>query len=401
MAFNANGYFYTSYNPAELNVKSFAQTILKLWPNGSAPIFALTGDTGKGKAKASTHGYFTKTMVFGSVKINQAANYVAGDLTLVVDNVVGMVIGMVLQIPATRENIRITSIPSATSIVVTRSFGRVAAGAILDNAVLFAVGNVSSEAANRPTARSITPVYVPNYTSIVRNAWALSGTAKASYAEAGYSNIAENRSDCMNLHSIDIESQIIFGQAMAPAGSPPVHATQGIIDAIYEFASGNVGTAGATTTYDQLVTLVESAFANQTSMGNGTERIAFCDSTATKVLTGIGVLFGQINIQRKETTFGMKYQEFELYRGAIKYKLHPLLDGLTRSSNGLMIVLDLPSMKLAYMDGRDVKTENYDGAADGSNSGVDAQGGSLLSEFATEFKNPGGCAVINGLTAAA
>jgi len=401
MAFNANGYFYTSYNPSELNMDSFAQTILKLWPNGSAPIFALTGDASKTQAKASTHGYFTKTMTFGSVTVDDATDLNSTDTTLVCDATTGMVAGMVLQVPATRENIRVVSVDSATQLTISRSFGRVAAGNILDNAILFAVGNAHAESSDRPTARSISPVYVPNYTSIIRNAWALSGTAKASYAEAGYSNVAESRADCMNLHSIDIESTLLWGQAEAPAGSPPIHATQGIIDAVYEHASGNVGTAGSTTTYDQLVTLVESAFANQTSLGNNTDRVAFCDSTAAKVLTGIGVLFGQINIERKETTFGMKYREFELYRGNIKFMLHPLLDGLTRSADGLMVVCDLPSMKLAYMDGRDVLSEDYNGASDGTNSGVDAEGGSLLTEFATEFMNPGGCAVINGLTAAA
>jgi len=400
MSFNANGYFYTSYNPTELNMKSFAQTILKKWPNGSAPIFALTGEAGKSKAKSSTHGYFTKTMTFGSVTVDDGTDLVAGDTTLVCDDTTGMVAGMVLQVPATRENIRVVSVDSATQLTISRSFGRVAAGAILDNAILFAVGNVSSEAANRPAARSITPVHVPNYTSIVRNAWALSGTAKASYAEAGYSNVAENRSDCMQLHSIDLESQILFGQAEAPAGSPPIHATQGLIDAIYEHASSNVGTAASTTTYEQLVTLVEGAFANQTSLGDATTRVAFCDSTAMKVLTAIGNLFGQINIEQKETSFGMMYTDFKMYRGSMKLKLHPLLDGLTRSANGLMVVCDLPSMKLAYMDGRDVLAENYNGASDGSNSGVDAEGGSLLSEFATEFMNPSGCAVVNGLTAA-
>jgi len=401
MAFNSNGYFYTSYNPTELNKKSFAETILKLWPNGSAPIFALTGEAGKTKAIATSHGYFTKTMQFASVTVDDASDLVAGDTTLVVDSTVGIIANMVLQVPATRENVRVVSVDSATQLTIARSFGRVAAGAILDNAILFAVGNVQDEAQTRPASRNITAVYVPNYTSIVRNAWAISNSARASLAEAGYNNVAETKSDCMELHSIDMESQILFGQAEAPSGTPPAHATQGLIDSIYEHAAANVSTAGATTTYAQLVTAVEGAFTNQTSLGNGKERTAFCDATAMKVLTDIGKAYGQVTIDQKETTFGMMFTEFKFYKGVIRLLEHPLLNGLTRSAPGLMIVADLPANKLAYMEGRDVKSETYDGSADGSNSGIDAQGGSLLSEFATEFKNPLGCAIFNGLTAAA
>mgnify|MGYP007125369542 CR=1 FL=1 len=50
----ATGMFNASFNPAELNVKSFAGTILRKFPNGSAPMFALSSQIGKSKAKAST-----------------------------------------------------------------------------------------------------------------------------------------------------------------------------------------------------------------------------------------------------------------------------------------------------------------------------------------------------------
>ena len=56
-------------NPAELNVRSFAGQILRRFPNGSAPMFALTSQTGRSKAKQSTHGYFTKVMTFSTLTV--------------------------------------------------------------------------------------------------------------------------------------------------------------------------------------------------------------------------------------------------------------------------------------------------------------------------------------------
>ena len=76
-----SGIFNTNLNPAELNTKSFAGTILRLFPNGSAPLFALTSQAGKSKAKASTHGYFSKTLTF--VKTTASAADAAGGGNLV------------------------------------------------------------------------------------------------------------------------------------------------------------------------------------------------------------------------------------------------------------------------------------------------------------------------------
>ena len=55
-----NGVFNTTFNPEQLNARSFAATMLRRFPGGPAPIFALSSQVGKSKAKASTHGYFSK-----------------------------------------------------------------------------------------------------------------------------------------------------------------------------------------------------------------------------------------------------------------------------------------------------------------------------------------------------
>jgi len=397
MAFNPNGIFYTSFNPDELNKKSFAAAILRLYPNGSAPLFAMTGQVGKSKALAASHGYFTKSMVFGAV--TTTAIVLAAATNFPVISTGGIVADMVLQ-TASRENVLVTAVVDATNLTVVRSHGRVAAADLADAEVVIAVGNSHTQSSTRPTARTIESVYVPNFTQIIRNAWAISDTARASYAEAGFDNISESREDCMQLHSTDIESTLFWGQASSPAGSPPRSATQGLIDAVYEHAPANVTTAGGTTTYSQLVDLVESCFSEQTSMGNAKERVAFCDSQAMKVLHDIGRASGQVTMEQKETSFGMMFTDFKIYKGKIRLLEHPLFNGLP-IDGGFMAIVDLPSMALAYMEGRDVKKESYNGSKDGVEGGIDAQGGSLTTEFATEFKNPGSCQIVNGLTASA
>jgi len=385
-------------NPTELNVRSFAGQILRRFPNGSAPMYALTSQGGRSKAKQSTHGYFTKVMTFNLV--TQVGASLVGDTTLVWPSTAGMVAGMVFHNPRTRENIRITAISSATDVVVTRAFGRVAAAAVNAGDKWIPVGTAHEEGSTRPTARRLTTAYVPNYTQIFRNAWALTATARASIAEMGISNIAENRQDCDMFHSVDIESAIIWGQPkMDTTGNTPMHATQGVLDAMEQYAPGNTNAAGATTTFDQLVALVEPAFEYATNLGDPKTRVGFCDKVALRVLNQIGRLSGQITINQRETTFGMRFTSFDFYKGSINLIEHPLLNGLEQS--GTMIIGDMSALKLAYLEGRDTVPESYGTGGQIVENGIDAVGGSLTTECAVELINPFSWGVVTGLTAGA
>lgn len=395
-----SGIFNTSLNPAELNTRSFAGTMLRLFPNGSAPLFTLSSQSGKSKAKSSTHGYFSKTLTF--IKTTATVADGSGVTNLSVASSAGMTVSMVLFNTRSRENYRVTAIPDATHVTVTRAFGRVAAAANIIGDNIVQVGTAFIEGSTRPTARQLATVYVPNYTQIFRNAWGLTDTARASMAEQGYSNIAESRKDCSLFHSIDIESAILFGQPkMDTSGSQPVHATQGVIDAIYQYAPANINAAGSTTTYDQLVALVEEAWTYSTDMSNPKMRAGFGDSTAIKVLHQIARLSGQIEIMQSETSFGMQFTKFKFYKGEINLIEHPLMNGLQTAATGSLLVMDLPALKLAYMDGRDTVAEEYGASGRQVESGTDGVGGSLTSELAVELVNPYSCVYVTGLTAGA
>jgi hypothetical protein len=395
-----SGIFNSSLNPAELNTRSFAGTMLRLFPNGSAPLFALSSQAGKSKAKSSTHGYFSKTLSF--VKTTSTAGDLIGATTLTLGSTTGMTAGMVLFNTRTRENVRITSVTNATQVVVTRAFGRVAAAAMNAADNIIQVGTAFMEGSSRPTPRQLSTTYVANYTQIFRNAWGLTDTARASLAEQGYSNIAESRKDCSTFHSIDIESAILYGQPkMDTSGSQPLHATQGIIDAIYQYAPGNINAAAATTTYDQLVALVEEAWTYSTDASNPKMRAGFCDSTGMKVLHQVARKSGQIEIMQSETSFGMQFTKFKFYKGEINLIEHPLMNALATDATGSLLVMDLPALKLAYMDGRDTVAEEYNVQGQKVENGTDGAGGSLTSELAVELINPYSCVMVTGLTAGA
>lgn len=395
------GIFNTTQNPTELNARSFAGTILRRRPNGNAPLFGMTAMTGDSKAKASTHGYFSKTMVFSRVVMTATA--LVGDAALTVASTTGVVKGMVLLNLRTNETVRVITVNSATGLTVTRQFGRIAAAAVNNADVWIAIGNAHEEGSARPSARSIQAVYVANFTQIWRNAWALTDTARASYAEQGYSNLAESKRDCMDFHSIDIESSLFFGQPyMSTLNGQPIHATQGIVDAIRQYAPSNVDAAPAETSYDDVVDMILPCWQYATDVGDPTTRVAFCDTTAMRTMQDIGRAYGEVTLTQKETSYGMVFSEFRFFKGRLILKEHPLFNGIGVTP-GTMVVVDVPAVKLAYMDGRKTISETYQPSSGGSNemgNGVDAQGGSITTEAAVELINPAACGVFTNLIAA-
>jgi hypothetical protein len=394
-----SGIFSTEANPPELNKRSFAATLLRLFPDGSAPIFALTSQTGRSSAKSSTHGYFTKTLTFQS--FTSGAGNLAATTNLLVASSVGALVGMVLFNPVTRENMRVTAIPDATHITVTRAFGRVVAADIATSQVLLVIGTAFEEGSSRPVNRGLTTVYVPNYTQIFRNAWAVTDTARASYTEMGFENLAENKKDCMLLHSVDIESALLFGQPkMDTTGATPIHATQGIIDAVEQYAPNNTNTADAATSLTELEALFAPAFTFSHDLGDTKSRMVYTGEVGMKVFNQIARLNGQVNLMNGQTNFGFKFSTFTFYKGTLYLVEHPALNGLSGMSN-MAVCVDMPALKLAYMDGRDTRPEEYGGTGKNNANGQDAQGGSLTTEFAVELLNPAGCAIVYGLTAGA
>lgn len=398
------GVFNTTQNAPELNKRSFAQQLVRRFPNGSAPLWGLTSMVKKGRTTAvsSTHGYFSKTMEFLQLTFVGAGTQAAGVTSLTTVSTTGLVPGQVFWNPTTSEVIRVVSITSATVVVVVRGAGRIAAADILATDVLLNIGTAHAEGSARPTERRLRTVYVSNFTQIFRNAWAVTDTARASLTELGkYNNVSENEQDCALFHSVDMETALIWGQPkMDTTGAQPFHMTQGIIDSIAQYAPSNIIPAGATTDWGQLIDMFETAYMVSTSASDATMRVGLCGNTAIKVINEIGRKSGEINMTMKDTAFGMAFTQFKFHKGTVNFISHPLFDVMGAAVSASCLLVDLPAVALAYMNGRDAKRENYmQGGTNQQGAGIDALGGSLTSEFAVENLNPMGCAYITGLTA--
>lgn len=389
-------------HPTELNAKSLCAELLRLSPNGASPISGLSAMLGTTTAKASTHGYFSKTQEF--VNTTLSANYSIGAATIAVTSGVGFGVDDIIHNVTSAENMRITAV-SGNTLTVTKGYGRIADAAGTSGQKIIKVGSAKPENSSRPTARQLPTVYVANYTQIFRNGWAVTGTAAASMMEIGFDNVAENRRDAAFFHTLEQESALLWGQAkMDTSGAQPIHTSQGIIDAVKQYTSGTnyiaPGTVGSTTTLTQLIGYCSKAFKYSTDISNPRMRYAFGDAKAIQVMNEIAIKNGSVQLTPESTTFGMDYQSFKFYKGTLRLLEHSLLNGYDETA-GRLIIIDVPSIKLAYMPGRNAKVEQYGGGGKLVENGTDGEGGSFTSEVAFENRNPYGCVVIEGLTAGA
>jgi len=404
------GIFNTGNFTTDLAAKSFASMITRLMPNGNAPLFGLTSMLTDETALQVEHGFFTKTMIFPAVKINNGAGYLAGDTTFTVDSTSNVIPGMIMRIERTGENIIINSVASSTSIVVSRAVGSTAAAAINDNDDFYQVGSAYEESSDRPTANNIIPVRVTNLTQIFRNTWALSGSSRATQVIAGDTTEAESRQDAAAFHATDIETAIFFGQkSSGTRNGQPFRTMDGLLAMIetaanYPSSYGgatNSFTAGATTNWTQLEGFLDNVFDQATDPKGANERILFVGGAAKVVLNNIGRLNGTYQLMDGQTNFGLQFSTLTTSRGKFRIIEHPLFN--TNATWAKMAVaVDLPTFRLAYLAGRKTSSKEFNTNGEiASDNGIDAVGGTLTTELTTVIKNPPANLVIRNLTLAA
>lgn len=386
--------------------KSFAANMIRYAPNGTAPLFGLTGMMPQERCVSVEHGYFAKTMVFPSVTINNGGvAYTNATTVLAVLSTANCLAGDLLRSHITGEIMRISTVDSPTQITVVRGFGNTTsypahANSVATTNVLYNVGNAFEQASSAPSSRVMNPTRVINYTQIFRNSWALPGTMEAIAPIAGNALVAESRQDCGMFHSADIEKAFFFGQkSSGTIGGKYVTTMSGIIDSVKTLApAANTTTAGGTTNYSQLETMLEGCFDTITDGRTGNDRLIFVGGTGRKVINGIGRLSGQYQIMDGQTSFGLQFQTFKTSRGTFRLIEHPLFNSNVDWAK-MAIAVDLPAVKPKYLR----PTKNIEFGMDGKyvQDGADAVGGTLTSELTLEIINPSAFAVVLGLTAAA
>ena len=397
----AVGLLTSASAPQNLNAISFAQAITRLMPNGTAPLFGLTSLLKDETASNIEHGYFTKTMIFPSVTLT-AAVADGSATTFTVGSTADIVPGDLLMAESTQEIVQVLTVPSTTSITVTRGVGTVAAAAIASGVALRTVGNAFEEGSVRPSAVSIIATRYVNNTQIFRNSWAVTKTAAAIPQIAGAGYVSESKQDCAALHAMAIEKALFFGQKfMGTKNGQSFHTMEGIVRRVTDAAPGNITTLGATTNWTQLEAALDPTLQTVTDPKGGNIRTMFVGGTARRVLHNIARLNSSYQITTAETAWGLQIDTIKAPRGTFEIIEHPLFNAYGASSAWakMAVICDLNAFSMAYLRKTSDAAYNSSGAL--VDNGVDAEGGTLTTELTCTIKNPAAFGIIYNFSAAA
>lgn len=357
--------------------KNFRESILFFQPNGTAPIFALTGKAGKKTVDDPEFAWWNEGQTLVRLHVN--GQLAAGDTVVTVDSAdpttatLGANYGtashlkpgdLLLVEPSAdnatfdHELVEVVNVISDTQFTVSRGAGGTSAATIATASYLLLIGSVFAEGTSAPKAATRNPVKFFNYTQIFKDSYELTGTVDETKARTGdaWSNDKKRK---MYDHARAIELSILYGRRAELTGDngKPKRFMGGIRSFL---PAANVTVFSSATTTDSFFNAIAPIFQYET--GAGDTRIAMCGRTAVNELSKIFAAAVTYFVENKVTVYGMDFMEFNMPMGRLLLKIHPLMSQHT-GTGGLrqeraMYVIDYDALKYVAMKNRDTKTKD-------------------------------------------
>ncbi|MGI9610004.1 MAG: SU10 major capsid protein [Acidimicrobiia bacterium] len=326
--------------------RNWREGSLLLFPNGKAPLFALTTGMKKKVTDDPDFNWWEKVMPTQRVALatgtigtgSPIAAVAAGDW-----NAAGIKAGHVIKIEQTGEIILVTADPTTASanLTVTRgwqgttatAFDPATSGA---NPNVHTVGTQFEENSQAPTGVSYDPTKRTNFTQIFRDTLGMSRTAQKTRLRTGDA-VREAKRETLEMHSANIEKAMWMGKPddTSTINGEIARSTGGIFHYIETLAPQNVIDVSAAPysgafSLANLEDWLELAFRFGSS-----EKVGFCGNQAMlqiqrAVRLGSNVSY---NFSQGQKEFGMNVMRLTSPFGTIVLKTHPLWNQVTGGTN--------------------------------------------------------------------
>lgn len=362
--------------------KNWQQYILYEFPNGSAPLYAMTSMLGQESVDSTTFNWWTKTLptragTVASIYIDSAlaTEYVYATHQATVGIAGGVVYAKMAEAVANyfvpgalarfvdSDQVGAEVVGHVTDVVLNGASSYIAVE--LDEAddnhtsassynlatvdYVMRVGTAYPEFSDAPKPMGYKPTQYTNYCGTFRNTFAISGSASAEVLRTG-DPYKEDKKDCVQDHSLDIELAGWFGEKRITTGpnGKPMYLTQGL----FPFMKENNGSAivDFQTTTDtnysgKTWTQAGSAFLREQIRElmrylNGGEAMVWCGDAALDGINELAEAYGQINLKVADKAYGIAVTEWHSPHGKLYFKTHPLFSRDNVLTN--VMVMGLP-----------------------------------------------------------
>lgn len=311
-------------------VGDFASVMLEVNPQGTALLLALSSGMAKESANDTIFNWFEDVHQPMRTQFTASAN--TSDVTVTVADGSMYVTQQVLQVQETGEVLLVTGV-SGNTLTVIRGIGGTTPANITTSMFAQSIGNAQTESSDMPTAISQQGKVRSNYTQIFRNAWGVSGTAKAVAYRTG-NKVAKNKKDCANYHAEDIERAFIWGvKDIRHIGGKPFRMTDGILTQISQYGgivttANSAAPAGSPTagqlSFNDFEDFMRQIFSKNVK-GQPNERLVFAGDVALSQFNKMARLDGTYELYKEEEVFGIKVTTLVCQFGRLKILTHPLM----------------------------------------------------------------------------
>lgn len=272
--------------------------------------------------------------------LSLGANALVGDTTLTLASTVGLQEGDVLRNATTGELVRINTVPTGTTVTVSRAFGTIVAAAMTSGqSMVFVYSSIASGVASR-IAFSAAAIDKINYihkfvdTVEVKDEDMLSNKVNTKWLQR---MVAER----LQKHGHDLEYAALFGQKKlsTDASGRNVSTTEGAIQTALRGWTGDLsGSLNAVT--------LEKEFSRVFAYG-GTTKIAFCGRDAKPAIRNL--FENRIRIENVETV-NLKFSYIDMNGGRLFLVDHPFMD-TTSGYSGYAVIIDPSTFTVCYPSG--------------------------------------------------
>jgi hypothetical protein len=415
---------------ADQRPMNWRQQILKLYPNGMAPLTAILSMMGSKRVDDPQFHWWTQTQgtVQGDVEgiyddagltVAYGGAGVAGDAYFVqVTTLLAMYIRTGHQILLRYTADYSVDVNAKVTDVTRGAVNSVLAIRLLeddDNGVggtydlqdcdnFKIIGNINPEGGEMPDAIAQNPTKVYNYTQIFRTPLSITRTARKTRLRTG-NDYQKAKAECLEMHSWEMEMAYIFGIRTENTGDngKPERTTNGVIPFINTYASGNVDDFTTNATYSGqtwaaggekwLKAMLELIFRY-----GAEDKLCLCGSGFLLGIDELAMTGGQVNLSPGQKSYGMNIREWLTPFGSIYIKTHPLFsyDATTRNMG---IILEPKELEYKYIDdtafygesSSKIHSEGY------GQRRIDGTNEEYLTECGLEFGLAQKCGILHGV----
>jgi hypothetical protein len=409
---------------------NWREMILRLYPNGMAPLTAIMSKMGSEKVDDPQFHWWTKKLSIQAgavtgvyVDSSLSTAYVSGGVTgdqlyikmaaaLIGEIRVGHQVllrdasDLTVDVNAKVVGRFVNGDSSYALVKLLEDDDNSTSGDLSDCDRILIAGNVNAEGAAMPDAIAYDPTKWYNYTQIFRTPLEITRTAMRTKLRTTDAYIEAKR-EALEYHSIEMEKAFLFGVPTETIGDngKKERTTLGLIPAIRGGYTGHGGSAGTVSDY-----ISSSSYSGQSWLQGGEhwldtqlaemfkygkrEKLAFCGDGALLALNRIVKNGGDYMFNPTTKSYGISVVEWVTPLGKINLVTHPLFSQET-TMNNTMVVYEPENLKYRFID--DTTFYNDDMKKNTGWTRRDGLKEEFLTEAGLEYHHPLGWGYLTGL----